>query len=437
MVALLFGFGLTMPAWPQFTAEPGKFTIGFEERVRSDDWNNAIDMTDKANDQRDQFRDRTRVWFNIPLSSSLDILVGAADESTQRLGSPKHFDDVFFDQANLHFRKLFVPGLELTVGRFDMFKGEGFILSDATPGDGPRSSFFNGADLAYTFHKQRLDLIGILDPSRDRFLPRFHDQHRVLQNWDEQAVGAYYTNQAAAHTSVEGYYFLKKEIHDILPVSNPQFQPDRHVNTLGGRVVQRLSERTNWVSEYARQWGAQHGGASISAWGGYSYVKHTFDRPLKPYVKTGYWALSGDDPNTRNRVEGWDPLFSQWPEWSDMYVYSLSKEIGISYWTNIRMSQVEGGFKPLRKANLALIWYHMNSFHPFAGSAATFGSGTARGENLQLRFDYIPNSTWKASLHYETHAPGDFYAATRAPAYEVQGQVTYQFRFYPFGKDGK
>jgi hypothetical protein len=415
----------------QTGADQPRLTMGIEERIRSDDWNNAIDMSNRTDDQRDQVRDRTRLWFLAPLTSSIDVTAGAAMENIQRFGTPSHFDEVYFDQANINFRKVLVNGLSLRIGRQDIVKGEGFIIFDGTPGDGPRSGYFNAADLNYSFRKSRLDMIGILDPASDRFLPRFHDQHRVLQDWDEQAVGAYFTTADHLGTVIDAYYFFKKEVHCILPASNPQFQPDRHVHTSGARITQKLAPRTDLVAEYARQWGAQHGGAVISAWGGYSYVKHTFDRAYKPYVKVGYWAMSGDNPNTKGRIEGWDPLFSQFPKWSDMYVYSLSKETLIAYWSNLRMSQAEAGFIPFRKNNLAFIWYHMDSFHPFAGSPATFGTGTHRGENFQVRWEYSPIPGWKCYIHFENHHPGDFYSSNRSPAYEVQAQVTYQFLFHP------
>jgi hypothetical protein len=418
----------------QNSAEPGQLTIGFEQRIRSDNWNNAIDMSDRTNDQRDQLRDRTRLWLSIPATSTIDLLVGTAIENTQRIGMPKRLDEVFFDQANINFKKLFVNGLSLKIGRQDIAKGEGFVLLDGTPGDGPRTSYVNAANLSYTAGMSRVELIGIIDPARDRFLPRWHDQQRLMQMWDERAVGAYFTNKSIAGTTLEGYYFLKKETHDVRPASNPQFQPDRHVHTLGGRFVRKLGERTDLAAEYARQWGAQHGGASIAGWGGYSWVKHTLDRPLRPYLKLGYWAMSGDDSTTRGKVEGWDPIFSQWPKWSDMYVYSQAKEIGIAYWSNLRMSQVEVGFAPIRKTNLAFIWYHMDSFHPFAGDRNTFGSGTGRGENFQVRWDLNPSPAWKGSIHYESHRPGTFYAAARSAAYEVQIQVIYQFTFQPLAK---
>jgi hypothetical protein len=101
------------------------------------------------------------------------------------------------------------------------------------------------------------------------------------------------------------------------------------------------------------------------------------------------------------------------------------------------MSQAEAGFSPFRKTTLAFIWYHMDSFHPFARTGTMFGPGTARGENLQTRFEYAPSPSWRAYIHYETHHPGDYYAANRAPAYEVQAQVTYRLILHPLDKAAK
>jgi hypothetical protein len=72
----------------------------------------------------------------------------------------------------------------------------------------------------------------------------------------------------------------------------------------------------------------------------------------------------------------------------------------------------------------------MGAFHPFAGSADTFGHGTNRGENFQTRTEYAFRPTVKAYIHYETHRPDDFYASNCAPSYFVQAQVTYQFTLF-------
>jgi hypothetical protein len=432
-VVLAFLFTVA-PAAAQTSLEQRRFTVGIEGWVRSDDWNNAIDMSDKTNDQRDQLRDRTRLWVDAPVTGLFDVSFGASMENTQRVGLPKQFNEVFFDQANITLRKLGMKGFSLKVGRQDIMKGEGFLIWDGTPGDGPRSIYFNAAVLSYKRGKSQLDLIGIADPARDHYLPVLHDQHRLIQSWDEQALGTYFTTRHFANTTLESYYFLKKEFHDVLAPSNPQFQPDRHVSTAGGRVSMKVDRRTDMAAEYARQWGMQHGGAAIAGWGGYGWVKHTLDRRLLPYIKVGYWAMSGDDAKTRDKVEGWDPLFSQYPKWSDSYVYTLSKENGTAYWSNLRMSQFEAGFSPVPKTTLSFIWYHMNSFHPSAGSPATFGTGTGRGEHLQWRLEYNPTPAWKTYLHVENHRPGDFYAAGRAAAYEVQIQAAYRFTFHPLAR---
>src|SRR5581483_8462178 len=89
----------------------GRLLIGVEQRFRSDDWNNVLDMSDAANDQRDQLRDRTRLWMNFPATSNIDVCVGLAMENTQRVGSVRHFDEAYFDQAYVHFHRLFTKGL--------------------------------------------------------------------------------------------------------------------------------------------------------------------------------------------------------------------------------------------------------------------------------------------------------------------------------------
>ena len=113
----------------------------------------------------------------------------------------------------------------------------------------------------------------------------------------------------------------------------------------------------------------------------------------------------------RSKVEGWDPLFSRWPKYSELYIYSLVRENGVSYWTNNGMWQGETGFSPHKTLTARLTYYHMSAFHAFPRSPNIFGTGTGRGDNVQARFDYAPNKNWKTHVLYETHAPGDFYRA--------------------------
>jgi hypothetical protein len=122
-------------------AEPVVLRVGFEERLRTEDWNNILDMSDKTNDRRDQIRLRTRVWVDLPLTSSIEAFVSLSTEPTKKIGSPLHFSEVFFDAVYVDFHRVFVRGLDLKVGRQDIRRGEGFILFEGTPMDGSRDTY--------------------------------------------------------------------------------------------------------------------------------------------------------------------------------------------------------------------------------------------------------------------------------------------------------
>ncbi len=401
------------------------FEFGFEQRVRTEDWNNLFDFSDAADDQRNQIRYRTRAWVKAPLTNDIDAFVGLVQETNQIVvpRSPYRFDEIAFEHAYLDIKKLFVKGLSLRVGRQNIMKGEGFVLLEGNPWDGSRTIYFNAADLAYAWKKSTIELIGISNPRTDRYLPRLHNRSRPLIEWDERAIGAYYTDHNHKHTGIELYYFYKKETHDRRPFTNYQFQPDRHVNTAGGRLAQKLGRGWEATGEMALQWGAQRPATSIGGWGGYGYLKKSWATAWKPSASVGYWGMSGDDPATSNKVEGWDPLFARWPKFSELYLYSLFREKGVGYWTNLSMWQSELLFTPAKPLAGRLTYYRMNAFHSFPqGGAAVFGSGTGRGNLYQARLDITVNKYWKGHALFERVSPGTFYAQ-RAPSYFVRFEV--------------
>jgi len=412
-------------AQPPATEAPPTFEFGFEQRVRNEDWNNITDFSDKSNDEREQIRYRTRGWISVPLSSDVSFFVGADQETNQKLGQPNnHFDEVAFETAYIDIKRLFVKGLSLRVGRQNLMRGEGFILMDGTPGDGSRSLYDNAVDLAYSAKKSKLELIGILNPKYDRMLPRINDQHKLLQEYDSSSLGAYYTDNNHKRVGFESYYLYTKEVHDYRAPTNPAFQPDKHVSTAGGRAVIQMAPGWTATTEFAGQWGAEHPDIVVRGWGGYGYVKRQFTHRWKPYVLGGWWGLSGDDPKSKGRVEGWDPLYSRWPKWSELYIYSQVPEKGVAYWTNLSMWQAETGITPFKKLTARLTYYHMGAFQPYAGSAKTFSSGLDRGDNIQTRFDYVHNKNWKADIEMERQSPGNFYSVHNA-GYYLQFQISY------------
>ena len=406
----------------------GERTIdwGFEQRVRNENWDNAMDFSDAIPDLRNQVRWRTRVWMNAPVSSNIDFFVGLDQETNQivRTHAPWRMDEGIIENAYLDFKKVFVKGLSLRVGRQNLMRGEGFLMLEGNCYDGSRSIYMNAANLAYSWNKSKLELIGILNPKRDRFLPKINNRNRLLNEWDEQALGTYYTNKNSPRTSLEAYYFYKKEINDYRAPSNAQFQPDRHIHTAGGRAVHALDKAWSVTSEFALQWGRQHPDTAISGWGGYGYLKRQGAGRSKPYAQFGWCGLSGDNPATKDRIEGWDPVFSRWPKWSDLYIYSQFREKGVGYWTNTGLWMGEAGFSPARPVALRATYYHMDSFQPFAGSPAVFGAGTRRGEMYQARVDLKANKNWSGHVLWEHMLPGSFYSA-KAPAYFLRFEAIY------------
>jgi hypothetical protein len=410
----------------QTAIEPGVVELGFEERVRNEDWNNANDYSDRIDDEREQVRYRTRIWAKVPVRSNILVNVGLTQEVNQKFGKVNQLDEIVFDTANIEIRDVLTKGLSVKIGRQNLIRGEGFLLMDGTSGDGSRTQYLNGVDIGYDFWKSRLDVVGFMDPARDRYLPVWNDKNKAMTEWNESAAGFYYTDQNLKKTRFETYYFYKKETNCILAPSSVQFQPDRHISTAGGRVVQQITPRWTGTAEFARQWGAQHSNRKISGWGGYGYLKRTFDRPRKPYVQAGYWALSGDDPKT-STVEGWDPLFSRWPKWSELYIYSQIKETGVSYWTNVGMWQAEAGFKPTPRMQTRFTYYHMSAFHTFPGSKSYFGTGLGRGNMLQAYAEMKLDDHWTTHALWESMAPGDFYGP-QDRGYFIRFQIAYLFK---------
>ncbi len=308
----------------------------------------------------------------------------------------------------------------------NLTKGEGFLILEGNPWDGSRSIYHNAAVLGYERGKAKIELIGIFDPRTDRVLPRLNDKARQLVEWNESALGAYYTDNRWKKTSVEAYYFYKREFGDPRPASNLQFQADRYVYTAGGRTVRKLPNSFSLTGEFAWQWGHQRPNREIRAWGGYGYLKRTFGAKQRHSASFGYWGMSGSDPAKPGTIGNWDPLFSRWPKWSEGYIYTQFKENGVAYWTNTGMWQGEGVYVPWKPLSLRGTFYEMRAYHPYPGSKALYSTGTGRGEEYQLRADLTVNKNWRGHVLYEGHVPGSFYAG-KDPGYFFRLEVSYLF----------
>lgn len=131
--------------------------------------------------------------------------------------------------------------------------------------------------------------------------------------------------------------------------------------------------------------------------------------PIAKTVSLGGFYLSGDDPAT-DKVEGWDPLWSRWPKWSESYIYTLIIENGgkVAYWSNISSLNAAVKVSLSEKVNFKAYYYHLLALENNLSSFCD-GSGKTRGDLLTLRVDYKIDKNWSGHFLWEKFTPGNFY----------------------------
>jgi hypothetical protein len=253
-----------------------------------------------------------------------------------------------------------MENLSLQAGRFEIVRGDGWLFSDPSAVDGSREAYDNAFDLAYRHKNSNLEVIGIDNPKYDEFFPVWNKAPVVdasnpsnsgtiknyvaslaqtgkqLQEWDQTAIGVYYTNRELKNTDIDAYTFFNKSYGDIRKQTYYTYLPDRHYTLFGGRAVRRVKQVSGLsvTGEFAYEAGTEGSmkagvpNFGIRAWGGYGYAKKKFNVKMNPYVTAGFWALSGQDPKSRT-VGNYDPLFERStnmsltgdaPSWSEFYV---------------------------------------------------------------------------------------------------------------------
>jgi hypothetical protein len=405
--------------------------LNFEERVRSENWDNVADFSDKTDDAHHQWRYRTRLWASWCLSTKTMVELGLTNESRRITHPVTDFypDETIFETFNVSHS--FNDQVWVKAGRQNITKGDGFILFDGGPLDGSRTQYFNAINIGYVepqaLANRHFNLYLISDPYRDRYLPRFDDKKKPLIEMDERALALYYSDTRDANSTLDAYYVFKTQTGDTRARSSVPRLPDRAFHTIGGRVARQWERGWSLAAEAAGQAGVQQPSADVLAWGAAAAVKKAFARaPTKPSLQIGWTVLSGDDPST-TAYEGWDPLFSRYPKWSDLMVYTLAVERGAAYWTNLSMGQVEVQAAPVSRLKLRASYFSMNSFHAHPGKTTIFGTGAHRGDLFQARADLTLSGNWRGHVQGEYLKPGHFYVG-RDAGWFFRVEAIYSFK---------
>ncbi len=412
LACVLGGAASARPAAEE-AAQTRKFTLTFTERIREEASDNVGSLRDSGTDSSAYVRFRTSLMGRWRPSASFELTARLTNEnryyfapkSDPRLGRNFGIHEVFFDYLYLKWSKPLGLPVSVSLGRQDLMMGEGFIIFDGGPLDGSRSAYFNAARLDWAVGpKTSVMAFYVFQPRTDTLLPVFNDVGQMMVEQAEEGFGVYATG-AAGRAALEGYLFRKNiRAFEALPSSG--------ITNAGGRAAWPLTPDLSLTAEGAVQFGSL-GDARRRALGGHFHLdwKTGGTFPLPAALTFGGIHLSGDDPDTADRMEGWDPAFSRWPKWSESLIYLFARESRPAYWTNFASLYGTLNFAPAANVKLALTWHHLTAPERSAPTAFLSGTGRTRGDLgiLKLTYDISPNL--QGHFLWEQFRPGNFYFA--------------------------
>jgi hypothetical protein len=199
-------------------------------------------------------------------------------------------------------------------------------------------------------------------------------------------------------------YLFRKSIRRTGPL------PGSGITNMGGRLQVPFGGRLSLTTEAALQSGF-YGDLDRLGYGGYFRLDYKTQAALPwPTVLTlGGIYLSGDDPATPDRYEGWDPAFSRWPKWSESLIYLFARETRPAYWTNFVSLYGTLNFSLRDNLRLLLTWHHLRSAQATPPTSLLNGAGKDRGDLFIARLNFDISKNVSGHFLWESLRPGDYY----------------------------
>lgn len=414
-----------------------EFKYGGSLRLRQELWENAFDLDTLNIKNENFFRLRTSVWGQLTYQKEYSLYLKLTNEARYFINSRSPAnnsfdeDEIVIDNLYVDFKNLFKLPLDLRIGRQDFLftYGEGFLIMDGTPGDGSRTFYFNAIKAVWKINPNNsIDIVFLSNPIRDVYLPSLYAANkRRLNTSDEEGFFIYSKNKITDDLSLEPYYIFKKE-------DNFGTTPDLDLNTIGMRATYKHG---TWRlrGELAYQFGEYTGGRDRRGTGGYFFIGRKYENvPLKPEFDLGFIYLSGDKAST-TKHEGWNPLFSRWPIYSELLVFTLVEETrkdsgGIpAYWTNMHIyrANVKANFSA--NTNLSFWYNYLRADESTQGLNPKMFSnkGKERGHLPQIMLNHKFTKNIDGYLLAEYFIPKNFYSDNANNALFFRWQLQYRF----------
>ncbi len=413
-----------------------EFKYGGSLRLRQELWENAFDLDTLKVKNENFFRLRTSVWGQVTIDKDYSAYLKLTNEAryfiNSRTPSNNSFDEdeIVIDNLYADFKNVFKLPVDIRIGRQDFLfnYGEGFLIMDGTPGDGSRTFYFNAVKAVWKINQNNsLDFVVLSNPVRDIYLPSLYAANkRALNTSDEKGFFVYGKNKITDNLSVEPYYIYKKE--DKFAAT-----PNLELNTIGMRAVYKY-DTWRFRGEFAYQFGEYDGGRDRRGAGGYIAAGRKYDNvALKPEFDLSFIYLSGDKPST-SKHEGWNPLFSRWPMWSELLVFTIVNENlkdgrTPAYWTNMLIYRANVKLNFSANTNLSLWYNYLRADQSTQGlNPAMFSnSGKDRGHLPQAMLNHKFTKNIDGYLLAEYFIPKGFYSKDANDALFFRWQLQYRF----------
>lgn len=451
----------------------GTLQIGGDIRFRGLMFDNVWNFDNaRDNDQREVFRFRPRVFLDWKPTDDTEIYVRMAKEwfygqDNERLDYYVEAKDVMFDNAWGEWRNMFGSPFSVRIGRQDLIYGDGFILMDGTPQDGSQTFAFDAAKLSLAHDWGTSDLlyaklaeVGYQDADDEDLYGIYNkfkfdnidglglEPYFLVRNKNDAPDFSGFTHPANPNPATGQPYAYTYPFGPYDP------SPKEQTFLLGMRATYGFDIQDGVNLAFAAEGGKQWGNVDFTgsplgdmskgysryalddtverdAWGGQFSSTLSFNNMAwKPSVRAGVSYMSGDDPTTAD-YEGWDDFYSQWPKYSELYVYSLydgfkfatrANDPDVGLWSNMILPEVMFTVKPTDKLTQSLRWVYF-----LADEDNGPGNGDERGHNLQWLTSYVFTKNLSGHFLFEWFEPGDYYLNDADGAMFTRFQIMYTF----------
>jgi hypothetical protein len=426
-----------------------KLEGGLDMRIRyeyKDNWMNS-GKSSVSSKYEDYLRLRTRLYGAVSYGDNYLFFLRLANEFRDYHNSTKnkkknafpdevYLDNIYFDLKNIKDR------VNLRIGRQDIELGSGRVVSDGTPGDGSRSTYFNAVRATVRMmEKSDVELIATYNHYRDDLtLGNPYNEHDLTRiksgspysEMKEIGLITYLHYNEIDKLPIEFYYIWKRETSFYDKTNR---YPGRDTHTLGTRIEAEFSERLSGEVEAAVQGGRIDGAQGmhsrdILAWMGYAGLTYKDEEVFgRPKLTGALLYLSGDSDSyykTTNGAtdNGWNPVFNRSSWFSEVCSSFYDKY----RWSNLIYPHIAAQIEPSSKHRIKFQTGPM-----FAAAKDNDAEGSYRGYFTQLRYEFPVLSkifrergSAKGAIVGEMLYFGDYYEHHTA---DVDEDAAYWLRF--------